>query len=90
MVQEVVQVGDAEVQQQSSVVFLEILQRHLVPLHSYSDTFLQTILNCVDNKDPGIYLSYEQTYFGYFGEPGTKCISSHATFLTTIFAGFDV
>jgi len=61
-VQEVVGVADAEVQQESSVVFLEILQRGLVPLHSYTDTFLQTIINCVDNKDPGIHppVTYQQ------------------------------
>jgi len=61
-VQEVVGVADAEVQQESSVVFLEILQRGLVSLHSYTDTFLQTIINCVDNKDPGIHppVTYQQ------------------------------
>jgi len=51
--QEVVRVAESEVQHESSVVFLEVLQQRLVPLHNYTDTFLQTILTCIDNNDPG-------------------------------------
>jgi len=47
-------VAEAEMQLESSAVFLEILQRNLVPVPNYTQTFLQTILLCMDNKDPGV------------------------------------
>jgi len=53
MLQEVVRVAETELQQESCSVFLDILQQGLVPLQNYSQTFLQTILACIDNKDPG-------------------------------------
>jgi len=59
--QEVVRVAESEVQHESSVVFLEVLQQRLVPLHNYTDTFLQTILACIDNKDPGLNHSTTHT-----------------------------
>jgi len=48
-----VRVAETELQQESCSVFLDILQQGLVPVQNYTQTFLQTILSCVDNKDPG-------------------------------------
>ncbi|KAJ8311079.1 hypothetical protein KUTeg_011370 [Tegillarca granosa] len=38
----------------ASSAFLQILQNNLVPVQNYSQTFLQTILNSVDSKDPEV------------------------------------
>ena len=57
VLQEVVRDADAEIQQESSAVFREILEQGLVSLPSYTQTFLQTILMCVNNKDPGTTLT---------------------------------
>ena len=48
-----VRVAETEIQEESSSVFLEVLQQRLMPVHNYTETFLQTILVCIDNKDPG-------------------------------------
>ena len=53
LLQEVVRVAEADMQQESCAVFLEILEHGLMPVHNYTETFLQTILMCMDNKDPG-------------------------------------
>jgi len=49
----VVRIAEAEMQQESCAVFLEILEQGLVPVQNYMETFLQTILMCMENKDPG-------------------------------------
>ena len=51
-----VRVAEAEMQQESCAVFLEILQQGLIPVQNYTQTFLQTILVCMENKDPGMQL----------------------------------
>jgi len=56
----VVRVAEAEMQQESCAVFLDILQQGLVPVQNYTQTFLQTILTCMENKDPGMKISDTQ------------------------------
>ena len=51
--QEVLHVAQCEMQYAASAAFLQILQKNLVPIQNYTQTFLQTILNSVDGKDPG-------------------------------------
>jgi len=55
--QEVVRVAEVEMQQESCTVFLDILEKGLVPVQNYTQTFLQTILTCMENKDPGLMFS---------------------------------
>lgn len=43
-----------ETQRVAGAVFLEILQRNLVPIQTYSQTFLPTVLLGMDNRDPGM------------------------------------
>ena len=45
--------AQTDMQLVASSTFVQILQRDLVPVQNYSQTFLQTILSSVDNKDPG-------------------------------------
>ena len=42
-----------EMQLAASSAFLQILQKELVPIQNYTQTFLQTILSSIDIKDPG-------------------------------------
>lgn len=46
-------VAEPDIQVAASTAFLQILQKELVPVQSYPQMFLQTILNSIDNKDPG-------------------------------------
>nr|KAG5714548.1 hypothetical protein BaRGS_006994 [Batillaria attramentaria] len=41
--------------------FLQILQDQLVPIQNYTQTFLQTILSCVDSKDPDVAAAWLDT-----------------------------
>jgi len=54
-------VADAEMQLAACDIFLQILDQSLVPLNIYATTFLQTILMCVDNKDPDIAAGWLST-----------------------------
>lgn len=51
--QEVLHLAQTDMQLAATSAFLQILQKNLVPIQNYSQTFLQTILNSVDSKDPG-------------------------------------
>ena len=51
--QEVLHVAQAEMQLAACAAFLQILQRQLVPVQNYTQTFLQSILTGIDSKDPG-------------------------------------
>ena len=42
-----------EMQLAASSAFLQLLQKDLVPIQNYTQTFLQTILSSIDIKDPG-------------------------------------
>ena len=42
-----------EMQLAASSAFLQLLQKELVPIQNYTQTFLQTILSSIDIKDPG-------------------------------------
>lgn len=53
-VQEMLTVAEPDIQVAASTAFLQILQKELVPVQSYPQMFLQTILNSIDNKDPDI------------------------------------
>ncbi|XP_041351880.1 serine/threonine-protein phosphatase 4 regulatory subunit 4-like isoform X2 [Gigantopelta aegis] len=53
-VREVLYVAQSEMQVAASSAFLQILQRELVPIQNYTQTFLQTILLSVDSKDPEV------------------------------------
>jgi len=49
----VLHVAQADMQLAASSAFIQILRKDLVPVQNYAQTFLQTILSSVDNKDPG-------------------------------------
>ncbi|XP_052767740.1 serine/threonine-protein phosphatase 4 regulatory subunit 4-like isoform X2 [Mya arenaria] len=51
-VREVLHVAQADMQLAASSAFIQILRKDLVPVQNYAQTFLQTILSSVDNKDP--------------------------------------
>ena len=51
--QEVLHVAHEEMQLAASSAFLQLLQKDLVPIQNYTQTFLQTILSSIDIKDPG-------------------------------------
>lgn len=53
-VREVLHVAQADMQLAASSAFVQILRADLVPVQNYAQTFLQTILSSVDNKDPDI------------------------------------
>ncbi|XP_076464367.1 serine/threonine-protein phosphatase 4 regulatory subunit 4-like [Babylonia areolata] len=53
-VREVLYVAQQDMQLAAASAFLQILQDKLVPLSSYTHTFLQTILTSVDSKDPEV------------------------------------
>ena len=50
--------AQAEMQLAACTAFLQILQKQLVPLHNYTQTFLQTILVAIDSRDPGTCLCH--------------------------------
>ncbi|KAL5008249.1 hypothetical protein ScPMuIL_013830 [Solemya velum] len=60
-VREVLHVAQAEMQLAASSAFLQILQNNLVPLQNYTKTFLQTILNSVDCRDPDVANAWLET-----------------------------
>ncbi|XP_056021405.1 serine/threonine-protein phosphatase 4 regulatory subunit 4-like isoform X8 [Ostrea edulis] len=60
-VREVLHVAQTEMQLAASSAFLQILQKNLVPIQNYSQTFLQTILNSVDSKDPDVASAWLDT-----------------------------
>ncbi|KAK3094055.1 hypothetical protein FSP39_023500 [Pinctada imbricata] len=60
-VREVLHVAQTEMQLAASSAFLQILQKNLVPIQNYSQTFLQTILNSVDSKDPDVATAWLDT-----------------------------
>ncbi|XP_064621258.1 serine/threonine-protein phosphatase 4 regulatory subunit 4-like isoform X2 [Lineus longissimus] len=53
-VREVLHLAQAEMQLAASSAFLQILQKELVPVQNYTQTFLQTILMSVDSRDPDV------------------------------------
>lgn len=60
-VREVLHVAQAEMQLAACTAFLQILQRQLVPLHNYTQTFLQTILLAIDSRDPDVANAWLET-----------------------------
>jgi len=50
-VREVLHVSEQEMQLAACTAFLQILRNDLIPLSSYSQTFLQTILGAIDSRD---------------------------------------
>ena len=60
-VREVLHVAQCEMQYAASAAFLQILQKNLVPIQNYTQTFLQTILNSVDGKDPDVSCAWLDT-----------------------------
>ncbi|XP_064600821.1 serine/threonine-protein phosphatase 4 regulatory subunit 4-like [Liolophura sinensis] len=60
-VREVLHVAQAEMQLAASSAFLQILQKELVPIQNYTQTFLQTILISVDSKDPDVANAWLET-----------------------------
>ncbi|XP_078315308.1 serine/threonine-protein phosphatase 4 regulatory subunit 4-like isoform X3 [Crassostrea virginica] len=60
-VREVLHLAQTEMQVAASSAFLQILQKNLVPVQNYSQTFLQTILNSVDSKDPDVASAWLDT-----------------------------
>ncbi|XP_076099621.1 serine/threonine-protein phosphatase 4 regulatory subunit 4-like isoform X7 [Mytilus galloprovincialis] len=60
-VREVLHVAQCEMQYAASAAFLQILQKNLVPIQNYTQTFLQTILNSVDGKDPEVSSAWLDT-----------------------------
>ncbi|KAL4238285.1 Serine/threonine-protein phosphatase 4 regulatory subunit 4 [Mactra antiquata] len=60
-VREVLHVAQADMQLAASSAFVQILRADLVPVQNYAQTFLQTILSSVDNKDPDIANAWLET-----------------------------
>ncbi|WAR19771.1 PP4R4-like protein [Mya arenaria] len=60
-VREVLHVAQADMQLAASSAFIQILRKDLVPVQNYAQTFLQTILSSVDNKDPEIATAWLDT-----------------------------
>lgn len=60
-IREVVRVATIETQRVAGAVFLEILQRNLVPIQTYSQTFLPTVLLGMDNRDPELSTAWLET-----------------------------
>ncbi|KAK3599632.1 hypothetical protein CHS0354_029090 [Potamilus streckersoni] len=60
-VREVLHVAQAEMQLAASTAFLQILQKELVPIQNYTQTFLQTILSSIDSKDPDVANAWLET-----------------------------
>ncbi|XP_060071595.1 serine/threonine-protein phosphatase 4 regulatory subunit 4-like isoform X4 [Ylistrum balloti] len=60
-VREVLYVAQTEMQLAASSAFLQILQKNLVPIQNYTQTFLQTILNSVDARDPDVASAWLET-----------------------------
>ncbi|ELU14663.1 hypothetical protein CAPTEDRAFT_194624, partial [Capitella teleta] len=58
---EVLHVAQTEMQFAACGAFLHILKKDLVPLNNYSQTFLQTILTSLDNRDPDIASAWLDT-----------------------------
>ncbi|CAI9734860.1 serine/threonine-protein phosphatase 4 regulatory subunit 4-like isoform X4 [Octopus vulgaris] len=53
-IQEVLNYAQADIQRAASTAFLQILQKEQVAVQNYAQTFLQTILTSIDNKNPDI------------------------------------
>ena len=51
--QEVLHVAQVEMQLAACAAFLQVLQRQLVPVQNYTQTFLQSILVGIDSREPG-------------------------------------
>ncbi|XP_052697105.1 serine/threonine-protein phosphatase 4 regulatory subunit 4-like isoform X3 [Crassostrea angulata] len=60
-VREVLHLAQTDMQLAATSAFLQILQKNLVPIQNYSQTFLQTILNSVDSKDPDVASAWLDT-----------------------------
>lgn len=60
-IREVVRVAAVDTQRVAGTVFLEILQRKLVPMQTYSQTFLPTILLSLDSRDPELSIAWLET-----------------------------
>ena len=55
--QEVLYVASQDMQVAACSSFLQTLQQKLVPVPTYTTTFLQTIITSLSNKDPGTIAS---------------------------------
>ena len=60
-VQDVLHMAPAEIQLAASSTFLQILQKEIVPIENYTQTFLQTILMSVDSRDPEVASAWLET-----------------------------
>ncbi|CAH1792525.1 unnamed protein product [Owenia fusiformis] len=60
-VKEVLHVAQTEMQLAACAAFLQILRKELVPVSNYTQTFLQTILNSLDSRDPEIASAWLDT-----------------------------
>ncbi|XP_013395913.1 serine/threonine-protein phosphatase 4 regulatory subunit 4-like [Lingula anatina] len=58
---EVLHVAQPEMQIAASSAFLQILQKDIVPVQNYTQTFLQTILSGLDSKDPDVANAWLET-----------------------------
>ena len=61
--QEVLHVAQAEMQLAACAAFLQVLQRQLVPVQNYTQTFLQSILVGIDSKEPGTIITLSSSSF---------------------------
>lgn len=57
--QEVLHVAQTEMQLAACGAFLQILQKDLIALDNYAETFLPSILTSLDNRDPGTAFSVQ-------------------------------
>ncbi|XP_076441962.1 serine/threonine-protein phosphatase 4 regulatory subunit 4-like isoform X2 [Babylonia areolata] len=60
-VREVLHVAQQDMQLAAAKSFLKILQDKLVPLEVFTNTFLKTIVSCVDSKDPEVAAAWLST-----------------------------
>ncbi|KAL8608669.1 hypothetical protein ACOMHN_002898 [Nucella lapillus] len=75
-VREVLHVAQQDMQLAAASAFLQILQEKLVPLDVYTNTFLKTVVTCVDNKDPEAAAAWLSTLLDVIGILPTEIIKS--------------
>ncbi|XP_078675204.1 serine/threonine-protein phosphatase 4 regulatory subunit 4-like isoform X2 [Branchiostoma floridae x Branchiostoma belcheri] len=66
-VREMLHVAGADVQLAATISFLSILEREVIPISTYSSTFLQTIIMSLEVKDPVVSNAWLETLLSVCG-----------------------